>query len=69
MRLYVFENTEKAIDIARRPRMDQIQIKSGNRRPVQDRAHTAHHDELDLVFRKAPENCQKVRFRFRRHAT
>ncbi|HEV2352095.1 MAG TPA: hypothetical protein VG028_19860 [Terriglobia bacterium] len=44
--------------------MDNIQIEGGNGCPLQNCAHSAHHDEIDVVTGEVAEDGQEIKFGF-----
>ncbi len=48
--------------------MDQIEVKSGYGRAVQDRTDAAHNNKFYPVFHKCPEDGKEVRFGRCHHA-
>ena len=64
MRVQALQSCEKAVDVARRPRMDPLQIESGNRGAMQNRANATDRGEVDLVFSKTSRIARKSGFGF-----
>jgi len=52
---------EKAADVIRCARVDQIEIKGGDRRAMEDSRDASDYNELHPMFGETMKKCQEVR--------